>query len=113
MRVLLSVTLALVLTTLRAPFVQAQSGSITLPSSSISSLWRVTGPRYYVIYRNDGKVLMEVDLERGTMAFGPGLPENEAAKETWRALARQSPAFQQALGEAKDESCWRTLFGLR
>ena len=94
---------------------QAQSGSLTLPnwSNSADLSLILKRPRYLNFVDHDGKMLMKFDLEQGTAALGPGLAEDDAARRIWRALARQAPAFQQALGEAKDESCWRTLFGLR
>lgn len=87
----------------------AQSGSITLPAGTLSIGSIYTPPRYYILTRRDGKMVAQFDLEKGVVEFGPGLPADEGARETWRALAAQAPEFQRAVHEAKDDACWRRL----
>ena len=89
----------------------AQSGSTTLSAGrlSISSMTTFTPSRYFILTRHDGKMVAQFDLEKGVVEFGPGLPADEGARETWRALAAQAPEFHKAVREAKDDACWRRL----
>lgn len=52
--------------------------------------------------------LATIDLRTGVLTFGAGMTEDEAARETWRALARSVPGVMREVGV---ERCARVLFG--
>lgn len=37
------------------------------------------------------EMIAVIDLENGTLIFGPGAPPSESAKEVWRVLAKFAP----------------------
>lgn len=64
-------------------------------------------PRFLTIVGSDQRLLAKIDLEQGTVEFGPGASAEVQAREAWRVFARAALTLK----ELPMERCVRRLLG--
>lgn len=60
-------------------------------SSSATPTMLIDPYRTFTFVNARLETIAVIDLEAGTLTFGPGAPPTEAAKDVWRVLARYAP----------------------
>ena len=72
----------------QAPSTEPLKWSNATNATITTTLTLEPGLGQLVIRGSDQRLVAKIDVQRGTVEFGPGAPADEQARDAWRTLAR-------------------------